>query len=71
MPPKKQEVKNDRLDDLITKLDDRLNLLCPNKMKEKVLEVLKELEGHVEEISSLSSKLQDIFGVNYGEIHYH
>jgi hypothetical protein len=69
MPPKKSE-KVDRLDELIAKLDDRLELLVPSVMKEKALGILQEMHKSLVELNDIQSRLMHLFSCNYGEVVY-
>jgi hypothetical protein len=67
MPPKR-EAKTDRLDELIDKLDERLKLLHPPALKERLVETLRELSGYIEKLEETNTKLLELCGCSYSDI---
>ena len=72
MPPKKEKEdnKNIKLDELISKLEDRLAIFNENELKSRCLTILIEMKQVLEQLEEIHSKLYAIMGITYSDIHY-
>lgn len=72
MPPKSKtkETEADRLQYLLLKLEDRLAIFNEGELKRKCLYFLIEMRNLLDQLESHHSKLCDIMGATYQEIHY-
>ena len=62
MPPKK-EIKTDKLDELITKLEERLAIFNTNELKQVLLKDLVRLKDLIAEFEEVHSHLYDLVGL--------
>lgn len=69
MAPKKKEVQADRIEELITKLEERLAIFHEGELKKVVLKDLIRLKDLIEELGEVHSHLMDIVGLTYQDIY--
>lgn len=67
MPPKK-EIKTDKLDELITKLEERLAIFNTNELKRVLLKDLVRLKDLIAEFEEVHSHLYDLVGLTYQDV---
>jgi len=66
--PKKDE-QNDRLEELINKLDDRLSIFNKDELKQKVIPLLKGIQTHIDSLNDLFSQVAYLLNVEYQDLH--
>lgn len=69
MAPKKKEVQIDRIDELITKLEERLAIFNDGELKKVVLKDLVKLKDLIAELGEVHSHLMDIVGLTYQDVY--
>jgi len=70
MPPKKQENKNDKLDELIEKLESRLAIFNENELKERCAKLLVDMKYTIAHLEEQHQKFYELLGLTYQDIHY-
>jgi len=68
MPPKKIS-QNDKLEELISKLEDRLAIFNKEELKTKVAPLIKDVNLKIEEISDMLSQIEYLFNIEYSDLH--
>lgn len=69
MPPKKQELPINKLDELIVKLEERLAIFNTNELKQVVLKDLVRLKDLIDELGELHSHLYNLVGLTYQDVY--
>jgi hypothetical protein len=70
MPPKKQDNKNDKLDELIEKLEERLSIFNENELKERCAKLLVDMKYTIAQLEEQHQKFYELLGLTYQDIHY-
>lgn len=70
MPPKKQDNKNDKLDALIEKLEERLSIFNENELKERCAKLLVDMKHTITKLEEQHQKFYELLGMTYQDIHY-
>lgn len=70
MPPKKQDNKNDKLDALIEKLEERLSIFNENELKERCAKLLVDMKDTITKLEEQHQKFYELLGLTYQDIHY-
>ena len=71
MPPKKENTKKEeKLDGLINKLEERLAIFNESELKKVCLKTLVEMNKTIEELTEQHRHFYEILGLTWGEINY-